>query len=43
VATAILFIGDFNAYAQEDPIKFLESEGYINLAKNYLAMPIRMF
>jgi predicted extracellular nuclease len=35
VATAIYLLGDFNAYAQEDPIKFLESEGYINLAKNY--------
>jgi predicted extracellular nuclease len=28
-----ILLGDFNAYAQEDPIKFLESEGYINLAK----------
>jgi predicted extracellular nuclease len=31
-----ILLGDFNAYAQEDPIKFLEREGYINLAKNYL-------
>jgi predicted extracellular nuclease len=34
VATAISFIRDFNAYAQEDPIKFLESEGY-KFTKNY--------
>ncbi|RUO25479.1 nuclease [Aliidiomarina minuta] len=29
---AVLLLGDFNAYAQEDPMRLLESEGYSNLA-----------
>jgi predicted extracellular nuclease len=34
--TDFILLGDFNAYAQEDPIKFLESEGYTDLANSYL-------
>lgn len=30
-----LLSGDFNAYAQEEPIQFLEAAGYINLAGKY--------
>ncbi|MEO1390684.1 MAG: ExeM/NucH family extracellular endonuclease, partial [Cyanobacteria bacterium J06634_6] len=29
-----LIIGDLNAYAKEDPITFLESEGYTNVVEN---------
>ncbi len=29
-----LIIGDLNSYAQEDPIVFLESEGYVNVVDN---------
>lgn len=32
----ILIIGDLNAYAREDPITFLESKGYTNLADSFL-------
>jgi VCBS repeat-containing protein len=31
-----LLLGDFNAYAQEDPITFLESQGYVDLAERFL-------
>jgi hypothetical protein len=27
----VLLVGDFNAYAQEDPIRALQSEGFVNL------------
>ena len=30
-----LLLGDYNAYAQEDPIKVLESAGYVNLASQF--------
>ncbi|MGF1514363.1 MAG: ExeM/NucH family extracellular endonuclease, partial [Elainellaceae cyanobacterium] len=30
-----LILGDLNAYAQEDPITFLESEGYTDLAEQF--------
>jgi predicted extracellular nuclease len=32
----ILIIGDLNAYAQEDPITFLEAEGYTDLAEEFI-------
>ena len=32
----VLIIGDLNAYAQEDPITFLEAEGYIDLAEEFV-------
>jgi predicted extracellular nuclease len=32
----ILLIGDYNAYAQEDPITSLEQAGYVNLLKTHL-------
>jgi predicted extracellular nuclease len=30
-----ILLGDFNAYAQEDPVKVLEAAGYVNLADNF--------
>jgi len=30
-----LLLGDFNAYAQEDPVKVLEEAGYVNLASQF--------
>ncbi|MGB3513812.1 MAG: hypothetical protein WBA93_32315 [Microcoleaceae cyanobacterium] len=30
-----LIIGDLNAYAQEDPVTFLEAEGYTDLIEQY--------
>ncbi|UZR98298.1 ExeM/NucH family extracellular endonuclease [Chondrinema litorale] len=34
----ILLIGDLNAYALEDPVKVLETNGYTNLLKNFLGV-----
>ncbi|MGD1714689.1 ExeM/NucH family extracellular endonuclease, partial [Dapis sp. BLCC M172] len=31
-----LIVGDLNAYAQEDPITFLEAEGYTDLAQQFV-------
>lgn len=35
-STDALLLGDFNAYANEDPITFLESEGFADLAERFL-------
>lgn len=31
-----LIVGDLNAYAQEDPVTFLENSGYTNLAEQFI-------
>lgn len=32
----VLILGDLNAYAEEDPIVYLEGQGYVNLVDSYL-------
>ncbi|MCI4662926.1 MAG: ExeM/NucH family extracellular endonuclease [Neomegalonema sp.] len=34
-----IILGDMNAYAMEDPITWLESQGYVNLASEYISDP----